>query len=238
MMYEGVFPIFVGYDEVESVAYDVLCHSILSRSSIPVAFIPVKTSMLRGTYDRPRDPTQSNEFSYSRFLVPHLMGYEGWALFMDLDMLVRTDIRELYELRDDTKAVQVCQHDYEPSTKTKYLGNTQYAYPRKNWSSVMLFNCGHPDCRNLTPKFVNTASPKDLHRFHWTDNLGELPIDWNWLVGEYKYNPSAKNVHFTIGGPWFDEYQHVDYAFEWFKERALMLETLQLDDVQVQVSEQ
>lgn len=239
MIYEKVFPIFIGFDEVESVAYDVLCHSIHSRSSIPVAFIPVRTSTLRDHFQRKRDPKQSNEFSFTRFLVPYLMGYEGHALFMDLDMLVRTDIRELYDLRDDSKAVQVCQHDYVPSTKTKYLGNIQYTYPRKNWSSVMLFNCGHPDCKLLTPDYVQKASGLDLHRLHWThdENIGALPLSWNWLVGEYKYNPSAKNVHFTIGGPWFDEYSHVDYATDWFEEKALMLETLQLRDIQTKASE-
>jgi hypothetical protein len=224
--------IFIGYDEVESVAFDVLCHSITSRASMPVAFHPVKLSMLRDVYNRPRDPKQSNEFSFTRFLVPYLMNYQGWALFMDLDMLVRTDIRELWELRRYDKAVMVCQHDYQPSTQFKYLGNIQYTYPRKNWSSVMLFNCGHEDCQTLTPDYVNSAPALDLHRLLWAeeDNIGGLPLEWNWLVGEYLHNPDAKNVHFTIGGPWFTEFGHVDYADEWFKEKSNMLYTEQVDD--------
>jgi len=221
--------IFIGYDQVESVAYHTLCHSIMERSSVPIAIHPVKQSMFRDVYTRSRDSKQSNEFSFTRFLVPYLMSYSGWALFMDSDMLLRADINELFELKEYDKAVQVVQHDYTPSTATKFLGATQYRYPRKNWSSVMLFNCSNFHCRRLTPEYINTASALDLHRFQWTDDdhIGSLSPDWNWLVGEYSYNSFAKIAHYTIGGPWFDEYRLTDYADEWFDMRASMMHSMQ-----------
>lgn len=232
--------IFIGYDPVESVAYHVLTHSIMSRATVPVSITPISTRHLHGIYTRPRDPKQSNEFSFSRFLVPHLMDRQGWALFMDLDMLVLTDIKKLFDLakEDPTKAVYVVKHDYVPRGTTKYLGNTQYPYPRKNWSSVVLFNCGHPANRTLTPEYVNTAPALDLHRFtHIADSdIGELPITWNWLVGEYPlgYKGVQKkdvcNAHFTVGGPWFKEYEHVDFSDEWFAEKSQMTYCLQRDE--------
>jgi lipopolysaccharide biosynthesis glycosyltransferase len=208
--------LFIGFDEVETVAYHAMVQSIINTCSVPIAITPLKLSMLP-EYTRERDPKQSNEFSFSRFLVPYLCGYEGHAIFMDLDMLVRADLNELWKLRDDTKSVQVVKHDYTPKNQTKYLGAIQYQYPRKNWSSVMLFNCGHDHCKRLTPEYINTTSGLGLHRFYWTheDYIGELSEDWNHLVGEYKLNPNAKNVHFTCGGPWFNEYRDVEHSCEW-----------------------
>lgn len=227
--------IYIGYDAVESVSWHTLCQSILARSTMPVAFHPVKQSLLKQIYTRPTDPKQSNEFSFTRFLVPFLNGYKGWALFMDTDMMLRTDISKIFDHVDPTdgKAVYVCKHDYEPCSDKKYLGATQYKYPRKNWSSVMLFNCSHHDCRNLTPDYVNTAPALDLHRFHWADDdhIGDLPLEWNWLVGEYPYNKDAKNVHWTNFGPWLNDFAHVDYSDEWFKEKALANHALQNKDV-------
>lgn len=222
--------IFIGYDPRESVAYHTLCHSILSRSSIPVAFIPVNTTNLRGIYTRNHDPHQSNEFSFTRFLVPHLAGYKGWAVFMDCDQLVMTDIAGLYRLIDPNKAVMVVKHEYEPADEEKYLGAKQYKYPRKNWSSVVLWNCGHAANLRVDPNYVNTAPALDLHRFRWLPDelIGELPVTWNWLVGEYHYGymgvykQDVNNYHFTVGGPYFDEYGHIDGAEEWFTERSLM----------------
>lgn len=226
------FHIYVGFDAAETIAYHVLCQSILSRSSMPVAFHPIKQSLLKGIYNRERDPKQSNEFSFTRFLTPYLANFRGWALFIDLDMLVRTDITKLYEMRDPLKAVQVCKHEYTPSTEKKYLGNIQYKYPRKNWSSVMLFNCAHFSCRSLTPEYVNTAPALDLHRFAWCneDRIGDLSLEWNWLVGEYPYNKEAKIVHFTLGTPCFLEYYHCDYSDEWLNEKAITNHSLQTDD--------
>jgi len=217
--------IFIGFDQVESVAYHTLCHSILSRASEPVEFIPIKRSMLKGIHDRSIDEKQSNEFSFTRFLVPYLCDYKGFAIFMDCDMLVLDDIAKLWNMQDWTKVVQVAKHEYEPKDDVKYLGAKQYPYPRKNWSSVMLFNCSHHHCKRLTPDYVNTASGLDLHRFKWTedDAIGELPKEWNHLVSEYDANDEASLIHFTVGGPYFEEYWGCEYTDEWFIERKLML---------------
>ena len=215
-----MFQVYIGYDAKESVAYHTLAHSILRRSSIPVSIAPVMQSQLNGLYTRPRGPTESTEFSLTRFLVPALSGYRGWSMFMDCDMLCRADIAELAALRDQAadKAVLVCQHDYVPKTKRKFLDQVQTKYERKNWSSLMLFN--NERCRSLSPQYVNSATGLDLHRFKWMDDasIGGLPLEWNWLVGEYDANPAAKIVHYTLGGPWFDEYRDCHYADEWLEE--------------------
>ena len=216
--------IFIGYDPNETVAYHALAHSILRRSSIPVSIAPLMRAQLGGLYTRARGPTESTEFSLTRFLVPALSDYRGWSMFIDCDMLCRADIAELAALAkaSDDKAVLVCKHDYVPKTERKFLDQVQTKYPRKNWSSVMLFN--NARCTALTRDYVNTASGLDLHRFNWLkdEQIGSIPLEWNWLVGEYDYNPAAKIVHYTLGGPYFDEYRNCDYAAEWFEERRLV----------------
>jgi hypothetical protein len=215
-----VLQIYIGYDSRESVAFYTLAHSILRRSSVPVSIAPLMQSQLKGLYRRPRGPTESTEFSLTRFLVPALAGFSGWSVFMDCDMLCRADIAELqaYIDRQRDKAVLVCQHDYVPKTERKFLDQVQTKYPRKNWSSLMIFN--NERCRALTPDYVNSASGLDLHRFKWLDDrlIGSLPLEWNWLVEEYPYKPDAKIVHYTLGGPYFDDYRNCDYAGEWFEE--------------------
>lgn len=210
-----ILKIFIGYDSVESAAYHTLVQSIIETSQVPVSITPIKRTMLP-FFKRERDHTQSNEFTYSRFLVPYLCGYEGWALFIDPDMMLRAPVEELFALRDDDKAVMCVQHNYTPKTERKFLGAQQFAYPRKNWSSVMLFNCAK--CQKLSLEYVENASPADLHRMRWAydDEIGELPREWNHLVGEYPDNPDAKLVHWTIGGPWFDEYTESEFADDWF----------------------
>jgi hypothetical protein len=228
--------IFIGYDPVESVAWHTMVHSILSRSSVPVAIVPINISNLKGVFTRERDPKQSNEFSFSRFLVPYLCNYEGFAVFFDCDMMLRTDINELFEYakRDPMKAIHVVQHDYEPRDHIKYLNTVQYSYPRKNWSSVVLWNCGHPSNRAVSPEFVNTASPMALHRFQWLKDseIGALDVRWNWLVGDYSDPPSdVCNVHWTVGGPYFHEYKDADFSQEWFEEHRRMNYCLQRQEV-------
>jgi len=227
--------IYIGFDAVETVSWHVLTQSIIARSSIPIAFHPVKKSMLKEIYTRQTDPKQSNEFSFTRFLAPYLQDYRGWALFIDCDQMFRVDIKEIKKYMNpiEGKSVYVCHHDYEPKSSTKYLGAVQYSYPRKNWSSVMLFNCSHSDCRKLTPEYVNTAPALDLHRFNWTsdEKLGELPIEFNHLVGEYPYDKDAKNIHWTNFGPWLNDFADTDYADEWFKEKAIMNHAVQNSDV-------
>jgi hypothetical protein len=220
--------VFIGYDANETVAFHALNHSIQANASQPVAVTPVMLSQLKGIFKRDNHHLQSTQFSFSRFLVPYLCNYEGWAIFMDCDMLLRGDISELWNLRDDRHAVQVVKHDHRPKEAVKFLNNAQTKYEKKNWSSVMLFNCKR--CTALTPDFVNTASGLQLHQFKWlsSDNeIGEIPQEWNHLVGYNEFNPNAKNVHYTEGGPYFDEYVNCDYAADWFATRDQMMEATQ-----------
>ena len=218
--------IYIGFDPREAAAYDVLAHSIQRRASLPVSIRPLVQKELReaGLYTRQRGPTESTEFSLTRFLVPALTAHRGWSLFMDCDMLCRADIAELYALRQADKAVQVVKHDYVPKTQRKFLDQVQTKYQRKNWSSLMLFNGER--CRALTPEYVNAASGLELHRFQWVEDelIGRLPREWNWLVTEYEHNPAAKVVHYTVGGPWFEPYRDCDYSDEWFAESAALAE--------------
>jgi lipopolysaccharide biosynthesis glycosyltransferase len=198
-----VIPIYVGYDPRESVAYHVFCQSVLARASRPVAFVPLAKTLLGG-FDGKRDG--SNDFITSRFLVPYLQDFKGHALFFDGDMVCNADVAELWDLRDHYKSVQVVKHDYRTKHPIKYLGNKNEDYPRKNWSSVMIWNCGSYPNRCLTPEYVAEQSGAHLHRFEWIndqDMVGGLPLDWNWLVGEYDKNPAAKLYHFTVGIPSF-----------------------------------
>jgi hypothetical protein len=226
-----VFNIFIGYDSKEVVAFHTLAHSIVRHSSIPVSIIPLKQDQLRrrGLYTRERGPTESTEFSLTRFLVPALSDFRGWSMFIDCDMLCRADIAGLAAEteRQPGKAVLVCKHDYTPSPERKFLNQVQTIYPRKNWSSVMLMN--NERCRALSADYVNRASGLELHRFQWVrdDEIGELPLEWNWLVGEYKPNSEARIIHFTRGGPYFEEYASCDYAEDWRAELALMNSTVE-----------
>jgi len=211
-----VLDIFIGYDRQEVVAYHVLAQSLLEQSSRPVRLTPISLGNLEGLFARDAVATQSTEFSFSRFLTPYLSGYEGWSLFMDCDMLARADVAELFALADDRYAVMVAQHDYVPRDEVKFLDHVQTRYAKKNWSSVMLLN--NARCRALTPDYVNTASGLQLHQFHWLESealIGALPLEWNWLVGEYDFNAQAKIAHFTRGGPYFEAYADCDYADEW-----------------------
>lgn len=208
--------IFIGHDEIEEIAYHTLVHSIMRTTTAQVQITPLDLAYLRPILTRQRDPKQSNSFSFSRFLVPWLCNYEGYALYLDCDMMARADIAKLWWGRQHLKAVQVVKHDYVPKDKTKFLGMGQHAYRRKNWSSLILFNCAR--CKKLTPKYVNSATGLELHQFGWVDDdeVGDLPREWNWLVDEYEYNPAARLVHWTNGGPWFAGNEHVDYSTEWY----------------------
>ena len=210
--------IFIGYDNKERVAYNVLSHSIIQNSTKPVAITPIALNNLKDDFVRERNNLSSTEFSFSRFMIPHLMNYQGWALFMDCDMLMFEDIAELWRMRDDSKAIQVCKHNYTPKTDKKFLGQVQTKYEKKNWSSFMLMNCRK--CTTLTPDYVNKASGLELHQFKWLEGdhlIGDLPLEWNWLVGEYEHKDDVNNVHYTKGGPWFEEYARCDYSQDWFK---------------------
>jgi hypothetical protein len=219
-----VIRIFIGYDTREAAAFSVLAHSIHARATEPVAIAPVKLSELAGVYRREWNPLQSTQFSFSRFLTPFLCGFEGWAIFMDCDMLVLDDIAKLWRLRDERYAVQVVKHVHVPKEETKFLGAVQTKYEKKNWSSVMLMNCAR--CTALTPDYVNRASGLELHQFKWLEGdhlIGEIPHAWNHLVGYDAPRRDASLVHYTIGGPYFDAYRDCEYAKEWFAERDAML---------------
>jgi lipopolysaccharide biosynthesis glycosyltransferase len=209
--------VFIGYDNKEKVAFSTLSYSILKNSTKPVAITPITLNNIKDDFVREPGALSSTEFSFSRFLVPYMMNYQGWALFMDCDMLMEADITELWRLRDDKYAVQVCKHDYTPKNKTKFLNQVQTTYPKKNWSSFMLMNC--KKCTQLTPNYVNRASGLELHQFKWLESeelIGNLPLEWNWLADEYEYKKDIKNVHFTQGGPWFEEYSNCQYSQNWF----------------------
>ena len=228
------FKVFVGYDGVESAAYHTLAHSIIKNSSIPVSICPINLQHFEKFFDRPKQAGMSNEFSFSRFLVPYLCDYKGWALFMDCDMMMTADINDLVQqyCTDPSLAVSVVQHDYKSKVTQKYLGNAQENYPRKNWSSFVLWNAEHPKNKILTPELVAKETGKFLHRFSWLEDseIGNLPISWNFLVGEYD-QPAERpaNIHWTLGGPWFNDYQDADYAQDWNDARLEMLFTKQLE---------
>lgn len=216
---------FIGYDSEQSLASAVFAHSLLRRSSIPVEVTYLMLSQLKSIFDRPRDPLQSTEFAFTRFLVPFLCGYSGRALFFDGDMICRADIAELAGQFDERYAAQVVQRQHHEMTKDglKFLGRKQTAYPRKNWSSVMMFN--NAKCRALTPQYVATTSGLDLHRFAWLADrdIGHLKPEWNHLVGVDQPNPEAKLVHFTLGLPSFHGWKECEFAKEWRDERDAML---------------
>ena len=221
-------PVFIGYDSREAAAFAVLAHSIHARASQPVSVTPLKLEELRAVFRRERNPLQSTEFSFSRFLTPYLCDYRGWAIFMDCDMLMLDDIARLWALRDERHALQVVKHTHVPREDVKFLGAVQTKYEKKNWSSVMLMNCAR--CTALTPEYVNTASGLELHQFKWLGDdrlIGELPDRWNHLVGFDKPRPDASLVHYTIGGPYFEEYRDCEYGREWFAERDSMISVAQ-----------
>lgn len=218
--------VFIGYDSKETVAFHVLAHSIHVRASQPVTIAPLMLSQLNGLFDRPRNNLQSTEFSFSRFMVPYLSNYEGWSMFCDCDMLMLDDIAKLWALRDERYAVQVVKHDHVPPEDIKFLGQTQTKYEKKNWSSVMLFN--NSKCKALTPEYVNTATGLQLHQFKWLgdDNLiGEIPHRWNHLVDYDPPEPvqQLSLIHFTEGGPYFEQYKDCGYAELWLRERDAVL---------------
>lgn len=214
-------PIFIGYDPREAVAYHTCANSIIRHASKPVAIIPLALNLFEDYKETHTDG--SNHFIYSRFLVPHLMNYTGHAIFMDGDMIVRGDIVELWNMRRSDQDVQVVKHDYKTRMPIKYLGAKNEDYPRKNWSSVILWNCNSHPNRKLTPEFIQQSTGAELHRFTWLDDarVGELPPEWNWLPDEYGPNTDAKLLHYTLGTPCFHEFATTPQGDEWHREHLL-----------------
>jgi lipopolysaccharide biosynthesis glycosyltransferase len=222
-------PIFIGYDPREAVAYHTCANSIIRQASHPVAIIPLALNLFSDYNETHTDG--SNQFIYSRFLVPHLMGYNSWAIFIDGDMIVRDDIVNLWNLREGSKDVMVVKHDYKTKMTKKYLGAKNEDYPRKNWSSVILWNCANHPNKKLTPDFVQKATGAELHRFTWIEDsrIGELPPEWNWLPDEYGANSDAKLLHYTLGAPCFHEFATTPQGDEWHREHMLADYCLQRD---------
>ena len=209
--------LFVGFDPREAVAYHTFCQSIISTASLPVSFTPLALSMLNDYLETHTE--RSNDFVYTRFLVPHLCGFDGWAVFADGDMICQRDIAELWAMRDERFAVMVAKHNYETKYANKYLGNRNENYPRKNWSSVVLFNCAHSENRILTPDFVAQQTGAFLHRLSWLKDelIGDIPLEWNWLVREYEDKPDAALLHYTIGTPCFEDFRGDVSTPNWFR---------------------
>ncbi len=206
----------VGFDQREAVAYHVFCQSAIENSSLPIQVMPLALNLINSYTESHKDG--SNSFIYSRFLTPYLMNFKGWAIFADGDMICKADLAKLWQLRDPNKAVQVVKHDYQTKATTKYLGNKNENYPRKNWSSVILWNCEHPKHQVLTPEFIQNQTGSYLHRFSWLndDEIGELNSEWNWLAIEYPDNPDAKLIHYTLGTPCFKAYKDTAMSKEWY----------------------
>lgn len=225
--------VFVGYDPREDIAFRVCEYSIKSRNP-GAEVIPIKQSELReqGIYTRPQDSLSSTEFTFTRFLVPHLTGYSGWAIFVDCDFIFQCDVAEIFKQAQDQFAVMCVKHDYSPQEGEKMDGCKQLPYPRKNWSSMILWNCGHPANAGLIPQVVNNENNTGqfFHRFQWLDDsqIGELSHEYNWLVNWYKEprDGKPKAIHYTEGGPWFDNYKHCEYGYHWEVERAGLEESL------------
>ena len=216
------FKIFIGWDSREPEAAEVCKYSILKHATVPVEIYFLKQADLRdkGIYTREPDLQSSTEFTFTRFLVPYLCNYQGNAVFVDCDFLFEHDVKELFECANHNTAVSVVQHDYQPTNTVKMDGKTQYLYPRKNWSSLMLFNCSHPDCQTLTPEIVSSQTGEFLHRFSWTGyEIGSLDKTWNWLVNWYHepQDGKPKAIHYTEGGPWFPNYVKTEYGGNWIR---------------------
>lgn len=236
--------LFIGYDSREDAAYQVAAHSAKRHCSVPLTITPLKIETLRGVKKYWREVRRrgnqmidaidglpfSTEFSFSRFLVPLIArnnGLEDPVIFVDCDFLFLGDLSRLLTQVDPAKAVSVVQHNFVPATATKMDDQTQSAYSRKLWSSLMIFNPFHEDCLKLDLETVNTKPGSYLHSFQWTDDIGEISEAWNWLPN---YSPTTRRytveppqaIHFTEGGPWFPAYKDIPYAQLWEAEKKLV----------------
>ena len=230
--------IYIGFDAKEQSAYRVCEYSLRSTCNEKLDIEPL--DFTRAIYRRPYEKRGdqrydgidgtpfSTSFSFARFLVPMLQDHKGWAMFVDCDFLFTDSVVNLWGLADITKAVQVVKHDYHPPAGYKMDGQQQTSYPRKNWSSLVLWNCGHPANRFLTINDVNSKPGWWLHGFSWLqdEHIGELPMEWNYLVGHYPEKPKA--LHYTTGGPWFPEHEKCDFAADWNAAKTAMEQGLKI----------
>ena len=212
---DNIIDIVVGFDEREAIAYHTFTQSVIQKTSLPTRFLPLNIKSLSSYTETHKDG--SNDFIYSRFLVPYLMNFKGWAIYADGDMVCLEDIKKLWDLRNDKYAVQLVKHDYKTKIKKKYFGNKNEDYPRKNWSSLILWNCNHPSHKVLTPEFIKKQTGAFLHRFSWIGNteIGEINKEWNWLALEYEEKKDINLIHYTIGTPCFKEYENTSLSSYW-----------------------
>ena len=219
-----IVDVVVGFDQREAVAYHVFTQSVIEKSSIPIRFLPLNINSLTNYKETHKDG--SNEFIYSRFLVPYLLNFKGWAVYADGDMVFLEDIKKLWNLRDNKYAIQVVKHDYKTKIKNKYWGNKNENYPRKNWSSLILWNCEHKSHKILTPDFIQKQTGAFLHRFNWIKDseIGDINKEWNWLAMEYEEKQDINLIHYTIGTPCFEEYQNSSLASYWKESFMSMLD--------------
>ena len=207
--------IFIGFDQKEAVAYHTFVQSLIEKSSVPLSIVPLAENNLNFYNESHNDGTY--KFTYSRFLIPYLMDYNGWAIFVDGDMVCLSDIKELKSYFDPKYAVSVVKHDYKTKQKLKYFDQKNEDYPRKNWSSVIIWNCSHPKNKILTPSFIDSKDGAFLHRFKWLNDveIGSLPKSWNWLAIEYPEKENLDLIHYTLGTPCFKEYSNSSLSRHW-----------------------
>ena len=219
-----IIDLAVGFDQREAVAYHTFVQSVVEKSSIPVRFLPLNMNSLSSYSETHNDG--SNDFIYSRFLVPFLVGFKGWVIYADGDMICVEDIKKLWNLRNDKFAVQVVQHNYETKVTEKYWGNKNENYPRKNWSSLVLWNCEHEKHKILTPDFIQKQTGAFLHRFSWLEDkdIGNIDTKWNWLALEYEEKDDVNLIHYTIGTPCFKEYNDKPFSSYWKKSFTNLLD--------------
>lgn len=204
--------IWIGYDHQFDVNLQSQINSIIANTSAECNIRVLKLEDIKNQLTRNRDPNQTNDTAFTRWMIPYLTNYTGWHLYMDGDMMVRKDIQQIWDLRDESKAVMVVKHDSIHKKTPKYNGHKQLHYPKKNWSSLMLFNAEL--CKTLTLDYTNTASGLDLHQFKWLpdERIGEIPNEWNYLVGVNPQIADPANVHWTLFGPWVKD---TEFSDEW-----------------------
>ena len=218
--------IYIGYDSKISIASKVCEHSLRHHSEdLDIELLKLTKLKKKKLYWRPYK-NQSTEFTYSRFLIPYLQNYKGWALYCDNDFLFLKDVKELMSLQNNSKAILCVKHEYKPKEKTKMGNKKQINFSKKNWSSLMLINCGHPSMKNLDLSTVSEASGRYLHQFQWLDDdeIGSIPHSWNWLVNWYRTDKGdghPEALHFTEGGPWIVD---SEYKQTWLNYKKLMEE--------------
>lgn len=225
--------VFIGWDPHESQAFNVARTSLLEHAAMHHNIKRLSLDELQAAklYTRPThrlangqlfdaisEAPMSTGHAIGRFFVPYLCGYRGWALFTDGDVLFREDIARLFSVADERYAVMCVQHAPMPEAKEKKGGHVQLLYSRKNWSSVMLFNCAHPANEQLTIDLLNKWPGRDLHAFDWLEDeeIGELNPGWNYLVGVTQPMPDTVQLaHFTLGVPTVPGHERDPFADEW-----------------------